>query len=198
MSIKQNIYQKTTEQNNIYNPYDDKKIQPNEYLSVVELEDKLSKCCINDVPEFSLNGIKTIGKVVDVYDGDTCKIILVNGNILMRFNCRLKFLDTPEMKPPKNKPNRDIEITNAIRCRNKLIQLTTNCEIGLDDKLTKTQLSKLLDSNTKVIKVHCYEFDKYGRLLVEIHLGDKTANNILVEDGFAKVYNGGSKDVFIY
>ena len=163
-----------------------------------ELEEKLSKCNMEDVAEFSLNGIKTLGKVVDIYDGESCKIILLNGNVLMRFNCRLKFIDTPEMKPSKNKPNREIEIKNAIKCRNKLLQLTTSCNINLDDNLNKSQITKLMKLNNKVIKVQCHEFDKYGRLLVELIVNDKTANDILVEEGFAKSYNGGTKDVFVY
>jgi endonuclease YncB( thermonuclease family) len=173
-------------------------VETNKFTISPELEAKLAKCNIKDVPEFSLNGIRTIGKVVDVYDGDTCKIILANSNVLMRFNCRLKFLDTPEMKPLRNKPNRDVEIVNAMRCRNKLIQLVTNCQLSLDDKLTKVQVKKLLNSNDKVIQVQCHEFDKYGRLLVELYLGDKTVNTTLVEEGFAKSYNGGTKDVFVY
>jgi len=163
-----------------------------------DLEEKLSKCNIDDIPEFSLNGIRTIGKIVDVYDGDTCKIILANGDVFMRFNCRLKFIDTPEMKPLKNKPNREIEIKNAIKCRNKLLQLTTNCQIKMEDTFTKPQIKKLLKLNNKVVQVQCHEFDKYGRLLVEIYDNNKTVNNILVEEGFAKSYDGGSKDVFIY
>jgi endonuclease YncB( thermonuclease family) len=163
-----------------------------------DLEEKLSKCNIDDIPEFSLNSIRTLGKIVDVYDGDTCKIILANGDILMRFNCRLKFIDTPEMKPLRNKPNRDIEIKNAIKCRNKLLQLTTNCQINLEDCYTKPQIKKLLKLNNKIVQVHCHEFDKYGRLLVEIYENNKTVNNILVEEGFAKLYDGKTKDIFTY
>lgn len=172
--------------------------QNQEYKPNPELEAKLAKCTIKDVPEFSLNGIKTIGKIVDVYDGDTCKIILANGDILLRFNCRLKFIDTPEMKPSKSKANRDIEILNAIKCRNKLIQLTTSCQLNIEDKLTKPQVKKLLISNDRIITVQCHEFDKYGRLLVELYSGEKTANNILVEEGYAKAYDGGTKNVFVY
>jgi endonuclease YncB( thermonuclease family) len=166
-----------------------------------ELEDKLSKCTIKDIPEFSLNGIKTIGKIVDVYDGDTCKIILAQTNkVLMRFNCRLKFIDTPEMKPLKTKPNRDMEIANAVKCRNKLIQLTTSCHVEIDDKLTKPQIKKLLNTNKKVIQIQCHEFDKYGRLLVELYHSPlkETVNDILVKEGFAKSYDGGTKDIFVY
>lgn len=180
------------------NPYGELNKEVNVYKSNSALEAKLSKCTIKDVPEFSLNGIRTIGKVVDVYDGDTCKIILANGDVLLRFNCRLKFIDTPEMKPLKNKPNRDIEIQNAMKCRNKLIQLTTSCELTLDDKLTKVQVKQLLNSNNKVIQVQCHEFDKYGRLLVELYFNHKTVNNILIEECFAKAYDGGTKDLFVY
>ena len=110
----------------LYDPYDpENPINKNDFLENNKekniyninknLEEKLLKCSIDDIPEFGLNGIKTIGKIVDVYDGDTCKIILINDNTLMRFNCRLKFIDTPELKPAKNKPNREIEIQNAIK-----------------------------------------------------------------------------------
>ena len=43
----------------------------------------------DDINEFSLNNIKTIGKVVEIYDGDTCKIVLITNNMLYKFNCRL-------------------------------------------------------------------------------------------------------------
>ncbi len=189
---------KTIDMNNAYGLSEEKVIvKTSNFIPNPELEAKLSQCTIKDVPEFSLNGIRTIGKVVDVYDGDTCKIILANGNVLMRFNCRLKFIDTPEMKPLRNKPNRDVEITNAIKCRNKLIQLVTNCQLGLDDNLTKVQVKKLLNSNNRVIQVQCHEFDKYGRLLVELYLGDNTVNNTLVEEGYAKSYDGGTKEGFV-
>lgn len=189
--INTSVVEEYEETNNFKNPL-------NNIIINSELEDKLSKCNIEDVPEFSLNGIKTLGKLVDIYDGDTCKIILANGNVLMRFNCRLKFIDTPEMKPSRNKPNREIEIKNAIKCRNKLLQLTTSCTMNLEDNLTKSQMKKLMKLNNKVITVQCHEFDKYGRLLVELFVNDKTANNILVEEGFAKLYDGGTKDVFVY
>ena len=180
-----------------YDPYDPENPINNNIINP-DIEIKLSKCTIKDIPEFSLNGINTIGKVVDVYDGDTCKIILVYQNNLLRFNCRLNFLDTPEIKPLKNKHNRELEIADAIKCRNKLIQLATSCEININDNLTKHQIILLLNSNNKVIKIKCHEFDKYGRLLVELYYGDKTINTILIEDGYAKTYDGKTKDIFVY
>ena len=43
---------------------------------------------------YFLMELKQLEKVVDIYDGDTCKIIVVYKNELMRFNCRLVGLDT--------------------------------------------------------------------------------------------------------
>ena len=165
------------------------------------LQTKLIQSKLEDIPEFSLNGINTIGKIVDIYDGDTCKIILIVKNDLMRFNCRLKSIDTPEMKPLKTKPNRDQEILNAHKCRNRLMQLGTSCNCEIDVKLSKDEIKNLISTNNKIISVQCYEFDKYGRLLVDI-LSDayqtKTINNILIEESYAKFYDGGTKDVFTY
>ena len=62
-------------------------------------------------------------------------------------------------------------------------------------------MKKLLEKNNKIISIKCYEFDKYGRLLVELldnENNTKTYNDILIEEGMAKKYDGGTKDVFVY
>jgi hypothetical protein len=40
----------------------------------------------------------------------------------------------------------------------------------------------------------CLEFDKYGRLLVEIHINDIYVNQWLIENHLAKEYEGGTKE----
>ena len=155
----------------------------------------------SDIPLMSLNGITTIGKVVEMYDGDTCKIVLMNNNRLEKYNCRLLGLDTPEMKPPLTKENRDVEIFNAHKCRNRLLQLITSCSCNIDSIINKKDCVKLIDTNTKVIKVECYEFDKYGRLLVKLYSDNESVesvNQILVNENYAKSYDGGTKSLFTY
>lgn len=155
----------------------------------------------SDIPLMSLIGITTIGKVVEMYDGDTCKIVLMNNNKLEKYNCRLLGLDTPEMKPPLTKENRDVEIFNAHKCRNRLLQLITSCSCNIDSIINKKDCVKLIDTNTKVIKVECYEFDKYGRLLVKLYPDNESVesvNQILVNENYAKSYDGGTKNVFTY
>jgi endonuclease YncB( thermonuclease family) len=137
-----------------------------------------------------------------MYDGDTCKIVLAINNNLQKFNCRLLGLDTPEMKPPINKLNREMEILNAHKCRNRLLQLTTTCNCNIDSVLKKTDIKALLKSNKHILMIKCHDFDKYGRLLVELlTVGDeinKTVNQILIDEGYAKSYDGGTKDIFTY
>ena len=68
--------------------------------------------CGKDIPEFSLCGQSLKGKVVEMYDADTCKIVLPLNNTLYKFTCRLNGIDAPEMKPNKEKPNRTIGFHN--------------------------------------------------------------------------------------
>ena len=165
-----------------------------------EVLEELKNIKSSDIQQFTLNGLKTSGKIVEIYDGDTCKIVLLNNNILQKFNCRINGIDTPEMKPLLSKSNREIEIKNAYKCRNRLIQLSTSVSANTDIDSDVKKVS--LDTNTKIVYIECLEFDKYGRLLVNIYDNDTfksmSYNEILVNEGFAKKYNGGTKDEFIY
>ena len=148
-----------------------------------------------EVDEFSLNGKKVVAKVVDIYDADTCKIVFELDNKLVKFNCRLVGIDTPEMKPPKSDPNRDAEKKKAKQARNRMVQLCSNVECEINIMYKKKQIKALLDQHTKLVEVGCYDFDKYGRLLIDItDLEDsKTFNQVLIDEGFAYSYDGGTK-----
>jgi endonuclease YncB( thermonuclease family) len=145
-----------------------------------------------------LEGLVTLCKVVNVYDGDTCKIVLeLNGN-LAKFNCRMAGYDTPEMRPPKSQVDRDKEITAAKKARDRLKELVMNEEREEDGEERKGD-----DSGGKLIVVRCGEFDKYGRLLTELFLnegdiekGVKSVNQMLVDEGHGYEYDGGTKKAF--
>ena len=148
--------------------------------------------CTKDTPEFSLCGLTLQGKVVEMYDADTCKIVLPLQNTFYKFNCRLNGIDTPEMKPSKDKPNRDNEILWAKKARSELLNLV--CDTNVDyTEIKKDDIVKTLQNNKKLITVKCLEFDKYGRLLVELYNNNKCFNNILVEKNLAVNYDGGHK-----
>ena len=163
--------------------------------------DELKNIKCKDIELFTLNNIKTIGKVVDVYDGDTCKIIFVYNNGLHKFTCRLIGIDTPEMKPSLKNTNRDCEILNAYKCRNRLVQLVSDCSCPIENTLNKKEFNTLIDCNTKIINILCHEFDKYGRLLVSLYNLDdmelkQSFNQILIDEQYAKSYTGGTKEKF--
>ncbi len=137
-----------------------------------------------DVEEFNLKGKKLTGKVVDIYDGDTCKIVLDLDGKLTKFSCRLLGINAPEIKPLKSKENREQEKSDAKKSRNRLFELCTNCL--LDDK----NIKDVIDINRKLVIVECFDWDKYGRLLVRIYNinSDKSFNSILLEENLVKPY----------
>jgi endonuclease YncB( thermonuclease family) len=145
--------------------------------------------------EFKLYNLSFYGKVVDVYDGDTCKIIILNPDdscksVYTRYNCRLEGIDTPEITSKTDA---------AFKARNRLIQLATNCKIELNDKSSHSKITKLIDNNTKLITVDCFDMDKYGRLLVKLkNCEDDLScteyfNQILIDEKLANEYQGGTK-----
>jgi len=160
-------------------------------MNIIKLKD-------DDIPEFSLKGQKYIGKVVDIYDGDTCRVIFKMDNKICKFSCRLTGIDTPEIRPLKTVNNRDEEIIAAKKARNRLIQLATSCQCELDNcSLTKHEIKDLINTNEKLVQITCHEFDKYGRLLIDIYdidKSDKSFNQILIEENLAKAYDGGKKE----
>ena len=137
------------------------------------------KNCNNKTPMFSLENKIKLCKVVNVYDGDTCKVVFKLNNELCRWNIRMTGYDTPEMRPPRNQPNREIEIAAAKEAKAFLI-------------------SKIMNGN-QLVYIKCGKFDKYGRLLGEIYINKndkKSINQIMVDEGHGYAYDGGTKKQF--
>jgi len=126
----------------------------------------------NETPLFSLEESFVEGKIVDVYDGDTVKIVLnlpINAQYF-RWNCRLSGINTPEIRTKNLKEK----------------------EFGL---LVRDKLKERIED--KILLIKCGEFDKYGRLLVEIYENNGqlfSINNWLIENNYAKPYHGGTKE----
>ena len=139
---------------------------------------KLKKCN-SSTPFFSLDGKMKQCKVVDVYDGDTCKVVFeLNGN-LYKWNVRMAGYDSPEMRVSKTNENRDQIKKQAIVSRNYLrILIQKNPE--------------------QLVYIKCGEFDKYGRLLGELRVNledEKSVNQQMIDNGYGYEYHGGTKKV---
>ena len=161
----------------------------------------LKDCKDCEIQCFSLNNKEFDAKITSVYDADTCKAVFYLNGELIKYTLRLVGIDTPEIRPKKSSDNREEEIIAAKRARNRFIQLCTNCELEIDKDISKKELQKIIDKNTKIIKLKCFEFDKYGRLLANILIIGEfsetiNVNEVLIKEGHGYNYDGGTKKKF--
>ena len=120
---------------------------------------------------FNFKNHETMCKIIDVYDGDTCKGIFWFNNNYYIFTFRLLGIDTPELKSKDDK-----EREAGIISRDKLRSI-------------------ILD---KIVKIRCGDFDKYGRILVEIfdNNTNESINNSMLVGGYGCEYDGKTKKKF--
>ena len=130
-----------------------------------------------DISYFSFKGNIFIAKPCAIYDGDTFSCIFEYKNELIKYKCRCLGYDSPEMKPLLSNPNRKNEIELAHKAKDRLVEL-------------------LNKHKSKLIKIECFEFDKYGRLLVKIWnmVDEKSINDIMIEENHGKSYFGQTKE----
>jgi|Laugrespbdmm15sd_2_1035082.scaffolds.fasta_scaffold00147_10 endonuclease YncB( thermonuclease family) len=165
-----------------------------EEMEQMEQMEQLKKYDIS-TPFFSLQNINTYGRLVDIYDGDTMKIILPVMGTYFKFNVRLNGIDTCEIK------SHNIENKNkAIKARNRICEMIETIHGNYADAKLEThkEIKEYLNSITCIIFVKCYKFDKYGRLLVDIYIDHETVNcksisEILLSENLAYAYDGGTK-----
>ena len=130
-----------------------------------------------DVPYFNFKNKSFIAKPCHIYDGDTFSVIFDYHGDLIKYRCRCYGYDTPEMRPSLKNPNRDHEKKLAYAAKERIIEL-------------------LEAHPSKLIRIECMDFDKYGRILIKAYnnVNEKSINEIMVEEGHGKWYDGGTKD----
>lgn len=144
-----------------------------------------------NVPFFDFNGQTHYVKVINVYDGDTCHAIMkINGNYY-KIKIRAFGYDSPEMKPSKDDPNRIIIKEKALEARNYLISRITDTENTTN--LSNDDINNSVKNNKKIIKLKCYGWDKYGRLLADFFVNDININQEMITKNYAYSYHGGTK-----
>jgi endonuclease YncB( thermonuclease family) len=140
-----------------------------------ELICELNKCD-KKTHKFSLDGIVKLCKVVDIYDGDSCRVVFKNNNIINKWNVRMNGYDSPEIRPSKKLENRDEIKKKAIEAKNYLKSLIMN--------------------DNQLVYLKCLDFDKYGRLLGEIYINKtdtESVNDLMIKNNYAYEYHGGTK-----
>jgi endonuclease YncB( thermonuclease family) len=143
-------------------------------------------------PQFSLNGQKMWGRVVNVYDGDTLTIALNVFNNVYKFSVRMNGIDTCEIKS-KNEKNKEL----ACISRSRLLSLITGKDISETSTWNdRRKINNILSKTVYCIWVECLEFDKYGRLLANIYKDDNSKeyfSQILINEKLAYEYKGDTK-----
>lgn len=141
-------------------------------------------------PRFTLNNLKTYGRLVDIIDGDSLTVVLPIYDNYFKFNVRLNGIDTSEL----HSDNDDLRHF-AENAKNKLVKIILE-----QDVLTKHQIQKFLEDKLIVVWLECLEFDKYGRLLANVYCFNKDTNEYdislsqyLLDNKYAYSYNGGKK-----
>ena len=140
----------------------------------VEIEELTNKTKEN-TEYMTLENNEYTAKIVYIYDGDTMHVVFKEFGQYFRWNCRISGVDTPELRTKNEKEK----------------------ELGY--KVRDILREKFMD---KIVKIKCGEFDKYGRLLIDVYVPDEIKNpehetqmlsSWLIENKYAYAYDGGTK-----
>ena len=139
----------------------------NQTLTIIQ---ELNSLNINQIKKFSFENYETFIKIIKVIDGDTIMAIFKFKDEFYKSNFRLNNIDTPEIH------SKDITIK----------QLGLNAKQYLHDLIIN-----------KNLKAKFLNYDKYGRILIDIYLDNgETVSNNMINGGYAKKYNGGTKELW--
>lgn len=153
-------------------PVERPQIQPQVQPQVPKLKiSQLENLDPNTVPKVPLQNVIIDARIVEVYDGDTVKIIVMLGDVPFFISLRLLGIDAPEIKKGKDKlPEENLA---AIKVREHI----------------KTMFPKQMG------KVMFRDWDKYGgRILGDLYtLEGINVVETLIKEGWGRPYNGEKK-----
>ena len=141
----------------------------------------------DSVPFFTLKGLCCTGKVVQIHDGDTVRIVIhfPRGTTnFAKFTCRMIGYDAPELSSHS---------AEAYKATNALARycLSDDILLEMDKHYSKSELAQLFSQNKKILDVQFHGEDKYGRQLVTLYEeGNKCINKELMTYSFNIPYDG--------
>lgn len=139
----------------------------------------------DEIEYFSFNGHECLVKIVDIYDGDTISIIFQFNQQYYKYRCRLCRINCEELH---SSTSQKTEMANQSRI--ELARKILGEQVDLECK--RNHLRELLNNHTGLNYCKFYEFDKYGRLLIELYESENTdspnLNDFLITQGLASPY----------
>jgi len=148
-----------------------------DFNKIDETDEELQKCSV-DTPMFDFSNEVHLCVCVRVYDGDTVFVCFKHDGKYYQHRIRLYGLDSFELHPMRKIPK---------RVRNYIVKRAEK---------SKKRVEELILN--KKIYLFCKEQDMYGRILgiIKMDINDeKSLNDMLVEEGHAYRYDGGTKDI---
>lgn len=141
-----------------------------------------------EVDYFNFEGLECPVKIVDIYDGDTISVIFHYRNQYYKYRCRLRRINSDELHLIVKREN-DTKLANQARI--KLAEKILGCDVDLECK--RSQLREMLSNHTSLNYCKFYDFDKYGRLLIELYETEEchsqNLNDFLINHGLANPCN---------
>jgi endonuclease YncB( thermonuclease family) len=153
------------------------------------MEELLLQRTKDNTKKFTLQGINTYGKIIDIYDGDSIKCIIPLFNDYFIFDIRLNGIDTCEIHSTN-----DILRKKALEARKKVLDIL-DPDNNVDKNASKKEIQEYLSKSNVIAWVKCYDFDKYGRIMADMykHKESKSISDILLEQKLAYQYQGNTK-----
>lgn len=133
--------------------------------------DELESLDPKSVKKFTFNNYNTFIRVIKVIDGDTITGIFKFKDTFYKYNFRINGIDTAEIHS-KN----ENEKKNGLNAKEYLYNLIIN----------------------KILFANFLEFDKYGRILVNIYINEnELISDHLISGGYAHKYDGKTKEAWV-
>ena len=136
---------------------------------------------LNNTQLFNITNETFLAKIVDVYDGDTCKAIIKFRGQYNVFKIRMYGYDSPEIRKYGNNTLKPGEKEAGLAAKRFLSQLILN----------------------KIVYLETKGFEKYGRLLANIYLINSQCicsdlkgtfiNQYMIDNKHGYVYTGKTK-----
>jgi endonuclease YncB( thermonuclease family) len=150
----------------------------------------------NTTKLFSLAGLRTWCRPVEMYDADTLMVVFpFNKDDVHKIIVRVNGVDSPEMR------SKDTTVQAwAVKARNRMLSLIAPGVFEVDGSYTKKDIVRLLKENMSIIWLHALDFDKFGRLLGDLYqtADDKeTIQSTCIQEGYCKAYFGKTKSQWV-
>lgn len=154
-----------------------------------DLVRELSACDATAIEKFSFAGQSFYTRILDVFDGDSFRIVVRVNGAMFHVMTRLLGIDTAEITSKNT-----LEKARAVAARDYALSWALQKPVAFT---SKKHIKRALADTPAIVFVKCLEFDRYGRVLVHVYRTRDDAgpslNEQMIAAGHAVAYEGDKK-----